>query len=371
MPNLRLFVRQPAAPVAEVVKSPSGSSFPLTALDFNAGTNAAKEGDFWIDADVVEACKDLVETDVCRHVAVAHYSGGGEPIIREEAGPTPDMHRPLVTEFASTGELRHLYRVDGMLIAAVTLRDGDNRIGSCTVAAENDDERRIMSSARRLGRFVQMARRNRKLQIEAGNMLQGLLRSLVSAVDANDAYTCGHSLRVALYARQLGEAAGLVPTTLDRIYLAGLLHDIGKIGVDTRVLRKAGRLTDDEFAQIRQHPVVGHHILSGIPQVHDVLPGVLHHHERYDGRGYPHKLAGADIPLMARILAVADSFDAMTSDRNYRHARPAAKALAEVAQCAGTQFDPTLAKLFCRLPLSELESTIKRGRASAEAAVAA
>ena len=173
-----------------------------------------------------------------------------------------------------------------------------------------------------------------------------LIESLTKAVDAKDAYTSGHSTRVSLYARVIGKTLGMSSEELIKLKVAALFHDIGKIGIPDGVLLKEGRLTDEEFAIIKNHPITGSKILSPVTMLADVVPGVKHHHERFDGRGYPDKLAGADIPLNARILAIADSFDAMTSDRSYRRKMSFEDAVAEIERCAGTQFDPELVKHF-------------------------
>jgi GAF domain-containing protein len=198
---------------------------------------------------------------------------------------------------------------------------------------------------------------NARLFDDVRGLLMGLLHSLTSAVDAKDAYTCGHSERVALLSRLLAGEVGLSEPLIERIYMAGLLHDVGKIGVPENVLQKTGKLTDEEFKQMKRHPEIGARILRDIKQVADILPGVLHHHERYDGRGYPTGLAGKDIPLMGRLICVADCFDAMTSNRTYRKALPLEVALTEMRRCAGTQFDPELIDAFLRIgeaPLREL-----------------
>ena len=184
---------------------------------------------------------------------------------------------------------------------------------------------------------------------DARNLMMGLIRSMVSAVDAKDAYTCGHSERVALVARELAMIAGMPEQIIDEIYMAGLLHDVGKIGVPEAVLKKPGKLTPEEFEQMKQHPEIGAHILRDVQQLEKIIPGVLHHHERWDGKGYPRKLAGSDIPLAGRILCLADCFDAMTSNRTYRPALPFDVALREIKNGAGTQFDPELAEVFLRI----------------------
>ncbi len=188
----------------------------------------------------------------------------------------------------------------------------------------------------------------------------GTLRALTASIDAKDRYTCGHSERVALLGAQLAQAAGLDPKTVERYRIAGLIHDVGKIGVPEAVLTKPGKLTDEEFNLIKLHPEIGVRILKDIPAMADVLPGVLYHHERFDGRGYPHKLTGEEIPLIARILGLADSFDAMSSTRAYRAAMSREKVLAEIHRCAGAQFDPELAPIFINLDFTEFDRLLIR-----------
>lgn len=184
----------------------------------------------------------------------------------------------------------------------------------------------------------------------------GTLEALTAAIDAKDRYTCGHSDRVAHLSWQLALAIGMKQEDADRVRIAGIVHDVGKIGVPEAVLTKQGRLTDDEFEAIKKHPEIGHRILRDIPQMADVLPGVLHHHEKWDGRGYPHGLIGERIPLMARIIALADTFDAMSSTRSYRQAMPREKVLEEIRKCAGTQFDPALVGPFLSLDFGEYDA---------------
>jgi hypothetical protein len=191
-------------------------------------------------------------------------------------------------------------------------------------------------------------------------MVLGSLKALTAAIDAKDRYTCGHSERVALLGRGLALAAGLEPAQAERVHMCGLLHDVGKIGVPEAVLSKPGRLTDQEFALVKLHPEIGYRILKDIPMLEDLLPGVLHHHERFDGKGYPHGLIGEEIPLFARILALADTFDAMSSNRSYRSGMPREKVLAEIAKHSGSQFDPALAGAFARLDLTEYDRAFER-----------
>ncbi|HEX8525309.1 MAG TPA: HD domain-containing phosphohydrolase [Tepidisphaeraceae bacterium] len=189
-------------------------------------------------------------------------------------------------------------------------------------------------------------------------LMMGLLHSLTSAVDAKDAYTCGHSERVALLARRLAQEINLSDYEVERIYMAGLLHDVGKIGVSEAVLQKPGKLTVEEFDMMKKHPEIGARILQDIREIKDIIPGVLYHHERFDGKGYPSGLAGENIPVMGRILCLADCFDAMTSNRTYRKALPLEVALIEIRRCSGTQFDPKLAEFFIKIPCNEFRELV-------------
>lgn len=211
--------------------------------------------------------------------------------------------------------------------------------------------------------------RNSELLREKELLLIGVVRSLINSIDAKDAYTCGHSDRVAMMARCIGERMRLPAHDCERLYMSGLLHDIGKIGVPDSVLLKPGKLTEEEFALIRQHPTIGHGILKHLPQLSYVLPGVLHHHESYDGRGYPHGLRGEEIPLFGRILAVADAYDAMTSARPYRSAMPTERAEGILTAGAGIQWDRTVVKAFleaipeirraCERSVNHIESLLR------------
>lgn len=192
---------------------------------------------------------------------------------------------------------------------------------------------------------------NQRLYDDLADLLMGLLHAMVSSIDAKDPYTSGHSERVAHLSRMLAEAMGFTPVMCQRVYLSGLLHDIGKIGVPDAILCKPGKLTDDEFAILKRHPEIGGRILTRIRQLSDLMPGVLYHHERFDGRGYPSGRSGADIPRLGRIICLADCFDAMTTNRTYRAAMPIELAISEIRRCAGTQFDPHMAEKFLGLGL--------------------
>ncbi|MEM7626850.1 MAG: HD-GYP domain-containing protein [Planctomycetota bacterium] len=198
---------------------------------------------------------------------------------------------------------------------------------------------------------------------DAQTLFLGTLHALTRAIDAKDSYTFGHSERVAALSKTLARAADLDEATAERIYLSGLVHDVGKIGVPEAVLCKAGRLTDQEFESIKMHPAIGAGIIRDIRQMEDLIPGVLHHHERWDGRGYPHRLTGLDIPLFGRVIGLADAFDAMSSNRTYRSALEHPRVLEEIRLNRGTQFDPELADVFLNLDFEPYFDMIRRHRA--------
>ena len=187
---------------------------------------------------------------------------------------------------------------------------------------------------------------NRELYRQQSEFLASVVRALTSAIDAKDPYTCGHSDRVARVAVRLAKEMGADAKLLHTLYMAGLLHDTGKIGIDDAVLRKPDKLTDAEFDHIKLHPELGYRILCDIQQLADVLPAVLHHHEQWDGRGYPFKLVGEQIPYIARIVAVADAYDAMSSDRPYRKGMDAAKVDEIFRAGAGKQWDAEVVAAF-------------------------
>ncbi|KNY28287.1 metal dependent phosphohydrolase [Pseudobacteroides cellulosolvens ATCC 35603 = DSM 2933] len=177
----------------------------------------------------------------------------------------------------------------------------------------------------------------------------GVFKGLLSTIIAKDKYTFGHCERVSSYAVMIAEAMGLELDEIQTILYAGLLHDIGKIELPKSILNKLGRLTSDEFELIRQHPVNSANILEPLSGINNLIDYVIHHHERYDGKGYPDGIAGEDISLGARILCVADSFDAMISDRPYRKSMSIEEAFQELEKCSGSQFDPKIASLFVKI----------------------
>jgi len=176
-----------------------------------------------------------------------------------------------------------------------------------------------------------------------------MLSVLSRAIEARDPYTRGHSARVTDLAEEVARRLGWDEERIELLRVGGPLHDVGKLGISDEVLCKRGKLDEQELAEIREHPTLGAKILLRLAAFRGALPYVLYHHERWDGTGYPTGRSGEQIPLEARVLAVADAFDAMTSDRPYRRALGHDAALAEVARCAGTQFDPEIVEIFVEL----------------------
>ena len=195
---------------------------------------------------------------------------------------------------------------------------------------------------------------------ERQGLLLGTVAALVSAIDAKDTYTRGHSERVAWLSKSLAQTIDLDEEVVNQVHICGLVHDIGKIGIPEAILRKPGKLTDEEFSYIKTHPVIGEKILRDVPQLLEVLPGVRSHHERWDGKGYPDGLEGEATPLFGRILGIADAFDAMCSSRAYRKALIRQEVLDEIKACAGTQFDPKLAAAFLKINFITYDEMITR-----------
>jgi hypothetical protein len=199
-------------------------------------------------------------------------------------------------------------------------------------------------------------RSNARVYSDLKELLFGVIRALSSAIDAKDPYTSGHSERVARIAVRLAEELAVPATKRGDLYLMGLLHDVGKIGIDDGVLKKSGPLTPEEFKVVQSHVQIGVHILSDLKKLHHLLPGVAHHHESLNGNGYPDGLAGEEIPLEARILAVADAFDAMSSSRPYRRRLTTAQINDALLRGSGVQWDPRVVSALyaCRADIERI-----------------
>ncbi|MFG0257547.1 MAG: HD-GYP domain-containing protein [Phycisphaerales bacterium JB043] len=326
-------------------------------------------------------CDELHATLTFRWIVLHCFENTGTPTSLAgrsfQAGDAPwrvarsgSICRALSDSFAGTSSsvispdmLRTIDDVDtsGQLLLQPLMRDGEH-IGVIIAGDKQTEDSSISSVDMKL---VDAAAQNLLILLENVTLYEdqqamflGTLGAITAALDAKDRYTCGHSERVALLSSRLAASAGLDERTCERIRISGLVHDVGKIGVREAVLRKPGRLTEEEFLEVRAHPVIGYRILKDIPQLHDVLLGVLHHHERWDGEGYPDNIAGEDIPLVARIIGIADAYDAMRSTRTYRDSMAHEKVLAEITRFAGVQFDPGLVPLFVNLDFTEFNALI-------------
>ena len=232
---------------------------------------------------------------------------------------------------------------------AVRMRHNDNFYGWLGLVSFNlkeifrRSELRLMSS---MAEQLAVVMANTDLYQDLERFVINVVKSLVYAIEAKDLYTRGHSERVNRYSVLMAEHLQLDEEQRKVLYWASILHDVGKIGIPETILNKPGPLNEDEYSVIKGHPEKGYDILEPLEQLSSSLPGILHHHERYDGGGYPHGLKGGDIPLPARIIAVADTFDALTSDRAYRPGKNVKEALAIIENVAGTQLDPHLVEVF-------------------------
>jgi putative two-component system response regulator len=236
------------------------------------------------------------------------------------------------------------------------------------------EKKRLVEENREYQRDLESKVQERTGQLHKANeelrkLFMGSIRALAQALEAKDEYTQGHSERVAVIAIGIGRYLSLSESEINEIWLAGLLHDIGKIGVRESVLNKPGKLNADEWESVQRHPVVAERILCPIAELTQIIKIVRHHHERYDGSGYPDGLRSGDIPLGARILTVADAYDALTSKRPYRDALSVQDALAVLEGAAGSQFDPVVIRAFMSVPELHRPATEARGSAGSTAPV--
>ncbi|MFP4071162.1 MAG: HD domain-containing phosphohydrolase [Desulfovibrionales bacterium] len=237
-------------------------------------------------------------------------------------------------------------------LMVVPLENKLKKIGIVALIRETANERYSASELQLLTVFAShtaSSLENARLYGQMHSLNMQVIRSYAKAVEAKDIYTRGHSDRVALYAIKLGHRLGLPTSDLDQLYTAGVLHDIGKIGIPDQILNKPSPLTDEEYAVMKKHPEIGQAILSKVESLDPILSIIYHHHERMDGRGYPSGLSGAEIPFLARIVSVVDSFEAMTSDRAYRNALSQEKVVSILEKGAGTQWDKDLVAVWLEI----------------------
>jgi len=329
------------------------------------GVRAAQLSIVTIDAEgayrveLTCGCPILSEAATESLLATLGREIGGRPYVQNhfDRGPLaaryPNVERLMVVKMASTRRtLGYLVAVNR---ASLGLEDIEARLNDQSHQEFGTSEAALLGSA---GSILASHAHNVALLKQKEDLLTSVIRAMVSAIEAKDQYTRGHSDRVALFGQVLAKELGLSDAYAEKIFLSGLLHDVGKIGVSDATLRKPGKLTDEEYEEIKRHPDEGWAILQDIEQLRDILPGVLYHHERIDGRGYPDGLRDQAIPLDGRILAVADAWDAMTSDRPYRRGMPPEKAESILREGAGTQWDSRIVDAFFRAR-GEIERVMK------------
>jgi putative two-component system response regulator len=255
----------------------------------------------------------------------------------------PEVEVVLLTAYASIGTARSAIRF-GAFDYLTKPFDKDDVIKVIESGLEKKrskknliiEQEKLRNRAQYLEEQIRKARENLRISYE------GTVRALILTIDAKDHYTFNHSEHVARVSTEIANALGLESNVKDKLRQAALMHDIGKIGVDEVILRKAGPLTEEEFAEIKKHPLIGVRIVREVPFLEEAIPVILYHHERFDGKGYPEGLKGEQIPLTARIVMMADAIDAMMHARPYRKSLPMERVLEELRENAGTQFDPML-----------------------------
>ncbi|GBE05097.1 MAG TPA: response regulator [Nitrospirae bacterium] len=273
----------------------------------------------------------------------------GITALKEIKKKYPDTEVILLTAFASLETAKSAVRF-GALDYLTKPFDKDDVL---TVVEKGLDKKR--NSDRLKVEREKLLFRNRDLEAEVNkareNILmgyEGTIQALIKTIDAKDHYTFDHSEHVSRMSSTIADVLGLSKEAREKIEHAAAIHDIGKIGIDERILKKQGPLTDEEFSDMKQHPEIGTSIVQSVPLLEDAIPVILHHHERYDGNGYPAGLKGAAIPLNARIVIVADAVDAMMRARPYRGSLPMEKVLSELRDNAGTQFDPAIVDIILK-----------------------
>jgi HD-GYP domain-containing protein (c-di-GMP phosphodiesterase class II) len=297
-------------------------------------------GDLVFDVAVGEKSDRMKEIRVPKGQGIAGaVAESGRPLLIPDASKDPRFFKKAdeKSSFVTRNMIAVPLVARGVTIGVMEVL---NRLGDETFTHEDTD---LLQA---LGHQSAIALQNAQLFQNLQDSFLATVRSLAQAVDAKDSYTAGHSSRVTQYSVFIGEELKVGEDQIRHLRMAGLLHDVGKIGIKDSVLSKPGQLDDEEFAIMKSHPGVGGHIMAPVTQLKDVIPGIVSHHERFDGKGYPAGLKGEEIPLLGRIIGVADAFDAMTSDRVYRPRLSDEIAIAELKKHSGTQFDSRIVKAF-------------------------
>ena len=313
---------------------------------------------------------DIMNLRMAEHILKKSYEvisvSSGREALDFLAQDIPDMilldlHMPEMNGLETMEKIHAIERVSEIPVIFLTAdSERETEIKIFKAGAMDYIQKPFLAEVvlRRIGRLLELFHLQQSLQQEVDKKTQELkessrriqrlseqiMMSLASAIDAKDTYTRGHSMRVAEYSRELAKRMGKNARELEDIYYIGLLHDIGKIGISNKIINKPGRLTEEEYNVIRSHPKIGAEILGNISELPDICIGAHWHHEHYDGTGYPDNLAGGEIPEVARIIGVADAYDAMSSRRSYRDVLPQEVVRGEIEKGKGTQFDPVIAE---------------------------
>ncbi len=287
-----------------------------------------------------------------------------------------DYHMPVMDGFQFIEKLRGMEEYKDIPIIMLTAdNDRDTEVRGFQAGVMDFIAKPFVNEimVQRVARILELSRLQKNLQSEVAvqtqkaeerrNQVEKLsdevMRTLANTIDAKDPYTNGHSLRVAKYSKEIAKRAGFNKAKQKEIYQMALLHDIGKIGVPDDIINKDTRLTDEEYAAIRRHPAIGSDILKTIEEIPDIMIGARWHHERFDGRGYPDGLVGEEIPESARIIGVADAYDAMTSKRSYRNILAQEVVRGEIEKGKGTQFDPFFAEIMIQMIDEDIKYTMR------------
>lgn len=287
-----------------------------------------------------------------------------------------DYHMPVMDGFQFIEKLRGMEEYKDIPIIMLTAdNDRDTEVRGFQAGVMDFIAKPFVNEimVQRVGRILELSRLQKNLESEVKiqtkkaeerrnqveKLSEEVMKTLANTIDAKDPYTNGHSLRVAKYSKEIAKRAGKSKAEQKEIYQMALLHDIGKIGVPDDIINKDSRLTDEEYAAIRKHPAIGSDILKTIEEIPDIMIGARWHHERYDGHGYPDGLAGTEIPEIARIIGVADAYDAMTSKRSYRNILSQEVVRGEIKRGKCTQFDPVFADIMIAMIDEDIKYTMR------------
>ena len=274
-------------------------------------------------------------------------------------------HEHFIVEYSSEEMLpneyfKMLYREEAARFSLfIPLVAHDAIIGIMNIVIKTRPSQELIELMTSIGNSIALSIDNAKAYDNVKTSYLKTVQSLVSTIEAKDIYTESHSLRVAKYATLIAKELNMDKSGLEDTWVAGVLHDIGKIAISDSILNKMDALTKEEYQMVKQHPGIAYKIISNIGLNQEIMKAIKHHHERYDGKGYPDGLKGANIDIMASIISVADAFDAITSERSYKHSKSLEEGLEELNACKGTQFNPQIVEVFSKACYNKKEDIIR------------